>query len=146
MTGAAIGSSGARMSEEREFDVSLAAPSRDALGHFCFWMHFAVMAYIVLGWLVPWRPALLLYLIFIPAVYAQWQLNKDTCILNNIEGWLRTGRWYNKHINPEEGAWLLTLIKNVTGIEVTARQTNFLSYAVFVLGWLLALTRVLGWF
>jgi len=119
---------------------------RDLLGHLCFAFHFAVMIYIVGGWLVPWRPLAVFYLIFIPGVYLQWQVNRDTCILNNTENWLRTGKWRNKQTNPEEGAWLLTLITNVTGLKVTAFQINTLTNAVLVLVWLLALARISGFF
>lgn len=117
---------------------------RDLLGHACFTLHFAVMLYIIAGWLVPWRPALVFYLVFIPGVWVQWLLNKDTCILNNTETWLRTGEWRNKAVNPEEGAWLLTLINGVTGLEFTARQIDFLNYSVLVVVWLLAVLRLFG--
>jgi hypothetical protein len=119
-----------------------AAEARDLLGHFCFYLHVAVMLFIVLGWLPPWRAALGFYLVFIPGVFLQWQVNKDTCILNNIEGWLRTGRWRNKEANPEEGAWVLTLARNVTGIAFSEAQINVLIYGVLVLGWCLALARL----
>jgi len=93
------------MSEQTELDSALPQQpqKRDLLGNFCFYLHFAVMLYIVTGWLVPWNPALGVYLVFIPGVFVQWQVNKDTCILNNIEGWLRTRKWRNKEVNPEEG-------------------------------------------
>ena len=130
------------MGESVERRDELPAQKRDLLGHVCFAFHFAVMIYIVAGWLVPWRPALVFYLLFIPAIYMQWQVNKDACVLNNIEGWLRTGRWRNADANPEEGAWLLTLVTNVTGLEVTTFQINMLTYSVLVMVWLMALARL----
>ena len=123
-------------------EVDRLAQKRDLLGHLCFTFHFAVMIYIVAGWLVPWRPALAFYLLFIPAIYMQWLVNRDTCILNNVEGFMRTGRWRNKENNPEEGAWLLTLATNVTGLEITTFQINVLTYSVLALVWLLALARL----
>lgn len=134
----------------RSTDLDTALPDhplkRDLLGHFCFYMHFAVMLYIVTGWLVPWHLLLDVYLVFIPAVFLQWQVNNDTCIMNNIEGWMRTGKWRNKEINPEEGAWLLTLVKNATGLTIAAWQINLLTYAVLALVWLLALAHLGGRF
>jgi hypothetical protein len=130
------------MSNPVEIDRETLPQKRDLLGNFCFTLHFAVMIYIVAGWLVPWRPALVFYLLFIPAITLQWLVNKDSCILNNVEGFMRTGRWRNKDINPEEGAWLLTLANNVTGLEITSFQINVLTYSVLALVWLLALARL----
>ena len=58
---------------------SHAAEKRDALGNLCFYLHFAVMIYIVAGWLVPFRGALIFYLCFLPAVAVQWQFNRNSC-------------------------------------------------------------------
>ncbi|HTW36878.1 MAG TPA: hypothetical protein VMD53_19825 [Rhizomicrobium sp.] len=130
------------MEKPVEIDRETSAQKRDLLGHFCFALHFAVMIYIVAGWLAPWRPALVFYLLFVPAIYMQWTVNRDTCILNNIEGFMRTGRWRNKEINPEEGAWLLTLATDITGLRISTFQINLLTYSVLVLVWLLALARL----
>jgi hypothetical protein len=134
------------MSDSTDLDTALPPQpqKRDLLGNFCFYLHFAVMIYIVTGWAVPWRAALVFYLVFIPAVFFQWLLNKDTCILNNTETWLRTGKWRDKTNNPEEGVWLLTLATNVTGIAFTPRLINYLTYAVLALVWLLALAHLFG--
>lgn len=136
------------MTESTDLDSALPEEpqKRDLLGHFCFYLHFAVMIFIVLGWLVPWKPVLIFYLVFVPGVFLQWQVNKDTCILNNAENWLRTGKWRDRENNPEEGAWLLTLARNLTGFAFTARQIDFLNYSVLVLIWLLALAHVMGKF
>ena len=66
---------------------------RDALGQTCFALHFAVMLFIVFGWALPQAGALVFYLVFLPAVVVQWQFNKNSCVLNNGESLLRTGRW-----------------------------------------------------
>jgi hypothetical protein len=130
------------MGESAEHGKALPAQKRDLLGHVCFTLHFAVMIYIVTGWLVPWRPGLVFYLLFVPAIYMQWLVNKDACVLNNIEGWLRTGRWRNTDVNPEEGAWLFTLVTNVTGLAITTFQINVLTYSVLAIVWLMALARL----
>ncbi|HUO93416.1 MAG TPA: hypothetical protein VMU22_10865 [Rhizomicrobium sp.] len=136
------------MTQSSEFESAIPQQpaKRDLLGSVCFYLHFAVMLTIVGGWLMPWRPALMVYLVFIPGVWLQWLLNKDTCILNNTETWLRTGTWRNKSVNPEEGAWLLTLINSATGFGFSARQIDFLNYSVLVLVWLLAAARLSGLF
>jgi hypothetical protein len=123
---------------------SRAAEARDALGSFCFYLHFAVMIYIVLGWGVPYRPALLFYIAFLPAVALQWQFNKNSCILNNLESLARTGQWRDPH-NKEEGAWLLTLARSVTGIAFQPWQIDVFTYLVLVALWAAGLSHLLWW-
>ncbi|MGB8364991.1 MAG: hypothetical protein ACLQUZ_12375 [Rhizomicrobium sp.] len=107
---------------------------RDLLGNFCFYLHFAVMIYIVLGWLLPWRSLQIFYLAFLPAVALQWRFNKNACVLNNIESKLRSGQWRDPS-SVEEGAWLLTLVRNVLGWQVTPGQMDAFTYAVLAALW-----------
>lgn len=109
-------------------------PRRDLLGNFCFYLHFAVMIYIVLGWLAPWHPLQFFYLAFLPAVAFQWRFNKNSCVLNNIESLLRSGRWRDPG-NVEEGAWLLTLARVQLGLPVTARQIDIFTYVLLAVLW-----------
>lgn len=116
---------------------------RDLLGNVCFYFHFAVMIYIVLGWAVPVRSALVFYLVFVPGVALQWQFNKNACVLNNLESWLRSGSWRDPG-NREEGQWLLTLVGDVTGLQFTPAQMDAFTYAVLALLWGLGLWHLLG--
>jgi len=120
-----------------------ASRSRDLLGQACFWLHFAVMLYILAGWSIPYRPALAVYLAFLPAVAVQWWFNKNSCVLNNLESKLRTGSWRHES-NAEEGAWLKTLIRDWLGIELTALQVELLTYAVLAVLWAAGLWHFLG--
>ncbi len=133
---------GGRLSESTEIGGAPQAQKRDLLGQACFYLHFAVLIFIVAGWVLPWRGALWLYVAFLPGVVLQWRLNKDTCVLNNTESWLRTGKWRNKQANPEEGAWVLTLARSVTGLAFTAAQIDALTYGVLVLVWLLGFAHL----
>lgn len=120
------------------------AEKRDLLGNFCFYLHLAVMVYIVLGWLLPLRPALIFYLCFLPAVAVQWQFNKNSCVLNNLESFIRTGSWRDPH-NKEEGAWLLTLATNVLGYPFKAWHIDAFTYSLFVVFLAAALSHLLWW-
>ncbi len=121
-----------------------AAGKRDLLGNLCFYFHFAVMIAIVLGWVVPVRGVLAFYLAFLPAVALHWRFNKNACVLNNIEAWLRTGRWRDP-TSREEGQWLLTLVKDATGLEFTPAQMDAFTYCVMAVLWGLGLWHLLGW-
>lgn len=128
--------------------LATTAPSpvekRDLLGNFCFYLHFAVMIAIVGGWAVPLHVFLLVYLFFVPAMALQWQFNRNSCVLNNIESFLRYGTWRAEQ-NAEEGAWLLNLIKSVTGIALKVWQVDLLTYAVLALLWFAAFSHFRHW-
>jgi hypothetical protein len=128
--------------DEPEPALPEAPLQRDLLGNFCFYLHFAVMIYIVLGWLMPWQPLQIFYLVFLPAVAIQWRFNRNSCILNNIESLLRSRRWRDPK-NVEEGAWLLTLTRNLLGWQVTPGQMDAFTYVVLVVLWILGLGRML---
>jgi len=117
---------------------------RDLLGNFCFYLHFAVMLYIVLGWLVPWRPMQIFYLLFLPGVWTQWQFNKNSCVLNNLESLMRTGRWRDA-ANEEEGAWLLTLVRKVLRLNVAHWQMDAFTYSVLAFLWALGWAHFFHW-
>ena len=110
---------------------------RDGLGNFCFYLHLVFLAFITLGWMIPARAMLVAYLVFLPVVVLHWKLNGGACALNNIENWLRYRRWRAPERNPEEGAWLRTLIKSLTGVALTRAQMDAIIYAAMTLFWLL---------
>ena len=115
---------------------------RDALGHICFTIHIGIMAFIVLGWMLPQAALLSVYLVFLPAVIVQWQLNKNSCVLNNTESLLRTGRWRSPD-NDEEGAWLAGVARGAFGLELRPAQLDTFVYLVLILFWGLAWVHLL---
>jgi hypothetical protein len=119
---------------------------RDALGWTCFLVHIAVLAYVVLGWIVRARIWLLFYLIFLPVMVLHWKLNRGACILNNLENWFRLRRWRAPETNREEGAWLRTLLSDATGIALSRGQMDAVIYGAMGLFWILALARFFGKF
>jgi hypothetical protein len=129
---------------ELESAVPAQPQKRDALGQFCFVLHFLPLLYIVTGWLAPWRGGLIFYLAFLPAVFLQWKLNKSTCVLNNIESLIRTGRWRNPS-NREEGAWLRTLVNDRTGWNLSRTGMDIFINGVMLLFWCLAFARLRAW-
>jgi hypothetical protein len=123
---------------------SHAAEKRDLLGNFCFYLHFAVMIFIVAGWAIPVPAVLYVYLAFLPLVALGWQFNKNSCILNNIESYLRFGTWRAEQ-NAEEGAWLMTLIKNAIGIQLKHWQVDCITYGVMSLLWFVGFSHLKWW-
>jgi hypothetical protein len=116
-------------------------PQRDAIGMAFQLLHLAILVYILTGWALP---GVGFYVIAVPVMVLHWPLNRNTCIINNLESLIRTGRWRDP-ANLEEGAWLRLLIKARTGLELSARQIDGLSYAVLALVWGLGIWHWLGW-
>jgi hypothetical protein len=119
---------------------------RDMLGWTCFLIHIAVLVIVISGWAVPDRAWLIFYLIFLPAMFLHWKLNRDACILSNLENWLRRRRWRMPQSNREEGAWLRTLLADATGIALTSARMNAVIYGAIALFWVLAAIHVSGRF
>ncbi|HEX4105737.1 MAG TPA: hypothetical protein VHX92_05855 [Rhizomicrobium sp.] len=115
---------------------------RDALGQTCFLVHIIVLVVIVLGWAWPEPHWLIAYLIFLPAMFLHWKLNRDACVLNNLENWLRHRRWRAPETNREEGAWLRTLLADATGINLTRARMDAVIYGAISLFWLVGLARL----
>jgi hypothetical protein len=91
---------------------------------------------------LPSHGVLIFYLVFLPLVILHWKLNDNACALNNLENWLRYRRWRAPDRNPEEGAWLRTLIGSLTGIVLTRARMDGIIYAVMALCWGLARWRL----
>src|SRR6202007_1477440 len=144
----AILGEGARMTVTDKDDdvpaIATTAPSpvekRDLLGNVCYYLHFAVMIYILIGWAIPYAPSLVFYMVFLPSVPIQWQFNKKSCVLNNLESYWRYGTWRAAQ-NAEEGAWLMTVIKNVTGIQLKPWHVEVITYTIMGSLWFAAFSH-----
>lgn len=114
------------------------AAKRDLLGRACYIAHLVVVVVLGFGWVVPLVDFLYVYLVLVPLVAVQWMFNAGSCVMNNVESWLRTGRWRDPG-NAEEGAFLLALVKRFTGFDPGRAFMDAATYALMALLWLLAL-------
>ena len=115
---------------------------RDGLATVFFLLHIVILVYILVGWALP--AGVGLYLLFLPLMVLHWQLNRNSCALNNLESLIRTGHWRDPR-NGEEGAWLKTLIRTAIGVELNVRQTDLISYVLIAGLWALGLWHWLAW-
>ena len=92
-------------------------------------IHYGVLAFGVVGWLIPSSTVLAVYLAMMAGLVLQWRVNRDTCVLDNIESWLAHGRFRAPGVNPDEGAFLANFVHRITGIRFTRRSADMLIYA-----------------
>ena len=113
-------------------------PKRDRLGLSCLVFHTAVGAFVLAGWLISSTEGLLFYLLLLPAMATQWAVNKGSCVINNIETWLRTGRWRDPE-DGEDGRYLLMLFDWLFAMRPEPASLDRLSYSVILVLWVLGL-------
>jgi hypothetical protein len=112
-------------------------PKRDLLGNAFLIFHLAVSAYIVGGWLIPNASALVFYLAFLPVVAMQWQVNRGSCVIDNLESLLRTGRWRNPR-GAGEGRFVSMLLLRAFGLRIRPGHMDAIGYGGLALFWVLA--------
>lgn len=128
-----------RLGTEPNWGVRIVAP---VLGFF----HFLFIPYTLLAWLIPNAAWLIIHLVAVPIIVIQWHFNDGICMLNNLESWLRTGRWRDT-TDPDQGAWIAGLVERVLGWRPSPRWFDGLIYGLLVVSWLLSgvhLVRISG--
>ena len=118
------------------------APKRDRLGLSCFVFHVVFGAFVLAGWLISSTEALLFYLVLLPAMATQWAVNQGSCVINNIEPWLRTGRWRD-HEQGEDGRFLAMLCDWLFAMRPDPAALDNLAYSVVLFLWCLGLGHFL---
>ena len=116
-------------------------PRRDGLGISCFIFHIGVGGFVLGGWLLTSTDALLCYLAVLPAMATQWAINRGSCLINNVETYLRTGRWRDPH-RGEDGKFLLMLCDWLLSVRPSQAAVDRFSYSVLMVLWFLALGHV----
>jgi hypothetical protein len=116
-------------------------PRPDTLGLAFFLFHLAVCLYILSGWAVSSAPALMFYLVFLPVVAMQWMVNHSSCVINNLETFMRTGHWRDAS-NPEEGRFVSMILSWLFVAGPSRAQLDFLCYGTLFVLWLLAFAHL----
>jgi hypothetical protein len=117
-------------------NIPTIGPRQDWLGFGLFVVHAFVGFCVFFGWALPSRDGLGLYLVLLPAMALQWRLNRGSCVLNNLESRLRSGKWRDP-ANREEGAFLLMVSDWLFRTRPSALSLDRLSYAAVLVLWLL---------
>jgi hypothetical protein len=104
-------------------------------------VHFAIIAYVCLGWMIPSRGLLFFYALLLPAMMLQWLLNGGASIINNIENLVRFGRWSDPR-NPLEGALFKTLL-HAAGIRASQAQIATVLCFAMLIFWIAAVCNMI---
>ena len=112
-------------------------PAHDLVGTVFLIFHLAVSIYILGGWLIPNASALVFYLAFLPIVAMQWQVNRGSCVIDNFETFLRTGRW-RASARSSAGRFLSMLLLSAFGIRARPAHLDVVGYGGLAVLWLLA--------
>jgi len=106
-------------------------------------LHYALVPYVLLAWLWAQPIWLLLHLIFVPVMVGQWLLNRNVCILSNLESWLRDGHWWQAD-DPGQGGWVAGIFTRLLGAPPAPWQTSALLYTLLLGAWSASLWRLLS--
>jgi hypothetical protein len=113
-------------------------PKKDRLGLSCLIFHIVIGAFVLAGWLISSTEALLFYLLLLPAMATQWAVNQGSCVINNIETWVRTGHWRDPD-DRDDGRYLMMLCDWLFALRPDPVALDRLSYTVVLFLWVLGL-------
>ena len=116
-------------------------PRTDGLGRALFVFHALIGVYLLIGWLAADALLLAVYLVLLPVIAVQWLLNQGSCVLNNIESWLRHGRWRDPR-NHEEGGFLMMLADWLFRWRPSRTALDLVSYATVAALWTLGFAHL----
>jgi hypothetical protein len=104
-------------------------------------VHVGIIAYVLVGWLLPTRGELLVYTLVLPLMTLQWLLNGGASIVNNFENLARVGQWSDPR-NSYEGAFFQSILKAIR-IPASQAQITTAACALMLIFWLTALCRMI---
>ena len=104
-------------------------------------LHFAILGYVTLGWLIPSRGALFAYSLLLPLIAIQWLLNGGASIVNNVENLIRVRQW-NDARNQFEGAFFKTLLQAI-GVPASQAQITTVLCFLMLIFWISAICRMM---
>ena len=104
---------------------------RSRLADAVAFIHTGLIPYCLFGWVVPHALWLKVHATFVPMMVAHWQLNRNVCILTNLESFLRHGQWW-RNDDSNQGGWVENQIRTFTGWTPPAGFADIATYAALV--------------
>jgi len=110
-----------------------------AIAHVVRWVHHSIVLWVLFGWSLPWKNALIAHLIFLPLMVLHWQFNRNTCILSNLELWLRGQRMPRE----KQPGFVKTMIEKIVKRPVDSDVVNQAAYVIVAFSWAISLAELM---
>ena len=108
-------------------------------------VHLFVMAFLTIGWALPWESAWWIYVLGAPFVVGGWQVFSDRCWLSILEAKLRGEPLSVRDLESEveqSRSFVAETLSRMLGRPVSRRSAKSLSYGVVASGFVLAGARL----
>jgi len=104
-------------------------------------IHLVIVAYIAIGWTIPSRSFLFVYLLVLPSILLQWILNFGSSIVVNFENLARIGCW-DDHNNLFQGTFFQALLYEA-GVALPNILINMIVCTLMFVFWIEAMWRMI---
>lgn len=104
-------------------------------------LHWAVIIFVVFGWLIPLESTRWMHIFTIPTLVIHWQTNKGRCVLTQIEDRLK--RPEDLSAAEEEESFIKKAFRKYLGIKLNERSLKFLIYTAMGLAWSASILQII---
>ena len=110
-------------------------------------LHAGVAGFLVVGWMLPWAAAWWIYLLLAPIVQIGWIVFDDYCWLSIVEAKLLREPLVKTRSDGSEEARVFVgeLIEKLSGVAISNRCSNWISYSILWVGFCVAAIRAFLW-
>jgi len=113
---------------------------RVVLIYFIRALHYLLVGFNLLAWVIPSVLVLKIHLWFIPLMIVQWRLNRNTCVLSNLEQLLLGRPAYGAE---GEGQFIKSLLDRCFNNLPSDRVIEGGTYVLLVIVWLLSFAHLI---
>ncbi len=102
--------------------------------------HYAVLLFIVLGWIFVKKEILVIHMVMIPLVILQWKINNGRCLLTDLEHYLVPA--VPEESEEQSEGFVARILKTVLKIELSPSQLMSFMYSVMALSFSVSFVKV----
>ena len=103
-------------------------------------LHYAVLLFVLLGWLVSLPVVWIIHLIFVPALVLHWKTNEQRCFLSDLEKAL----FNSPVIREERSPFIKHVLRLIIRRTPSDRFTAFVIYGAMLCSWTISLLRLMS--